>query len=58
VAAGLQEFSDVTLYTPGNVVWSNIVRIDVSKAKVWIAPYAQYDERVFVEFTRKGKRKA
>lgn len=57
MAADLREFSDVTLYTPGNPVWSNIVRIDASKAKVWIAPYAQYDERVFVEFTRKGKRK-
>ncbi len=48
---------NVTLYTPGNVVWPNIVRIDVARAKVWIAPYAQYHERVFAEFTRKGKRK-
>ncbi|MEI9967257.1 MAG: HNH endonuclease [Terracidiphilus sp.] len=53
----MQEFVNVILYTPGNVVWPNIVRIDVAKAKVWIAPYAQYQERVFVEFTRKGKRK-
>lgn len=53
-----QEFENVTLYTRGNVVWSNIVRVDVSRARIWIARYAQFRERAFVEFIRKGKRKA
>lgn len=53
-----KEFEDVTIYTPSNVVWPNIVRIDAKKAKIWVGPYAQYKRCVHVEFIRRGKRKA
>jgi 5-methylcytosine-specific restriction endonuclease McrA len=53
-----KEFKDVTIYTPGNVIWPNIVRIDATRAKIWVGPYAQHRESVHVEFIRKGRRKA
>jgi len=52
-----REFKDVTIYTPGNIVWSNIVRIDAAWAKIWVGPYAQHETSVHVEFIRNGKRK-
>ena len=52
-----KEFRDVTIYTPATIVWPNIVRIDATKAKIWIRPDAQHKKSVNVEFTRKGKRK-
>lgn len=52
-----KEFKDITIYTPGNSIWPKIVRIDAAKAKIWVAPFAQHKEAVYVEFTRKGKRK-
>ena len=52
------EFKDVTIYTPGNVIWPNIVRIDATMARIWVGPYAQFKESVHLEFIRKGKRKA
>jgi hypothetical protein len=52
----LKEFENVTIYTNGDV-FGNINRVDVKKARVWIAPYAQYKTAVFLEFIRRGKRK-
>ena len=52
-----KEFKDVTIYTPGNVMWPNIVRIDATWARIWVGPYAQHKASVHVEFIRKGKRK-
>jgi hypothetical protein len=53
-----KEFKDVTIYTSGNAMWSNIVRIDATWARIWVGPYAQYKESVYVEYMPKGKRKA
>jgi|ERR1019366_626302 hypothetical protein len=52
-----KEFKNVTIYTPADIVWPNIVRIDATKAKIWIRPDAQHKKSVNVEFTRQGKRK-
>ena len=52
-----REFKDVTIYTTANVIWDNIIRIDVAKAKVWFALCARHPESVHVEFIRRGKRK-
>lgn len=52
-----KEFKDVTIYTLGDVLFPNVVRIDATKAKIWIGPYALHKNCVRVEFTRKGKRK-
>src|SRR6185437_11582186 len=52
-----KEFKDVTIYTLGNVLFPNVARIDATKAKIWIGPYALHKNCVRVEFTRKGKRK-
>ena len=57
VDTGPKEFKDVTIYTSGNVIWPNIIRIDVTRVRIWVAPYAQYKESVYVKFMRKGKRK-
>lgn len=57
VDLGPKEFKDVTIYIAGNVIWSNIVRIDVKWAKIWVEPYAQHKTSVHVEFQQKGKRK-
>jgi hypothetical protein len=52
-----KEFKDVTIYTTGNVIWSNIVRIDATWARIGVGPDAQHKASVYVEFLRKGKRK-
>jgi hypothetical protein len=51
-----REFESVTIYTDGDF-WGNIHRIDATKARIWVGPYAQYQNAVFVEFVRVGKRK-
>ncbi len=38
-------------------MWGNIRRIDARQAKIWVGPYAQYQNAVFVEFVGVGKRK-
>lgn len=52
-----EEFKNVTLYTPGNVIWTNIIRLDVSWARIQVKPYAQYKECVYAEFLQLKKRK-
>ena len=53
-----KEFKDITIYTPGNVVLANICRIEAKWARIWVAPFAQYNRAVHVEFIRKRRRKA
>ena len=52
-----KEFKDVTIYTTGNVVWDNIIRIDAARASIWVAPFAQHPESVHIKFNRRGRRK-
>ena len=51
-----KRFENVAIYTDDDL-WGNIHRIDARQARIWIAPYAQYQNAVFVEFVRVGKRK-
>jgi hypothetical protein len=50
-----KEFSNVTLYMRG--FWSNIERVDVKWAKIWVGAYAQHKEYLLCECLEKGKRK-
>jgi 5-methylcytosine-specific restriction endonuclease McrA len=52
----LKRFENVTIYTDDDL-WGNIHRIDARHATIWIDPYAQYHNAVFVEFVGVGKRK-
>jgi hypothetical protein len=53
----VRQFKDVTIYTPGNIIYPNIIRIDATKAKIRVGPYADQKESVYVEYTERGKRK-
>src|SRR5438128_1702571 len=49
-------FENVAIYTDDDM-WGNILRFDARQAKIWVGPYAQYQNAVFVEFVGVGKRK-
>ncbi len=51
-----KRFENVAIYTDDDL-WGNIRRIDARQATIWIGPYAQYQNAVFVEFVGVGKRK-
>ena len=50
-----KEFRDVTIYTPSDLIFPNIVRIDARVAKIWIGTLGLHTG-VVVEYIEKGKR--
>ena len=51
-----QKFEKATIYTTGNVLYRNIVRIDVREVTLCVAPYAQYQQSVYMNYIRKRDR--
>ena len=51
-----RQFTNVTVYTTGNVLYPCVVRIDAREAAIRVAPYAQHTQSIYVDYLPKGRR--
>lgn len=52
----VHKFENVTMYTTGNVLYPCVVRIDVREVALRIAPYAQHERSVYIDYLPKRAR--